>query len=391
VRIVVPKNLRATLGKANLTRRLGRLTKTEANRLSARVIDEFFALIDAARSGDSLAGISPRPTAEPIMITPPALVADLFDGYLRERSPSAATVKRWRPVFESLVRHVGHADVGRIGVQHIIRWKEALLGEGVSARTIRDVYLAAAKVVFAWGLENRRLAFNPAQDVRVRVPRGQRLRGPSFTKEEAERILGASLAQQPARLSAEHARARRWIPWMCAYSGARVGEISQLRACDFVQIDGIWAMNITPEAGTTKSGCARMVPIHPHLLEQGLIEMVRKVGDMPLFYDPRRAREGRAGNPHHKKVGERLAKWVRELGVDDPHVQPNHGWRHLFKTSARRAGIEPELRDAIQGHAPRSVGEAYGDWPLDVLAQAISLLPRFNVAHAHRASASTTL
>jgi integrase len=158
------------------------------------------------------------------MITPPALVTDLLDGYALERSPSAATVKRWRPVFESLVRHVGHADVGRMGVEHINRWKEALLGEGVSARTIRDVYLAAAKVVFAWGLENRRLASNPAQDVRVRVPRGQRLRGSSFTKEEAERILGASLAQQPARLTAEHARARRWIPWVCAYSGARVGE-----------------------------------------------------------------------------------------------------------------------------------------------------------------------
>ncbi len=189
VRIVVPKNLRAKIGKANLTRRLGRLTKTEANRLAARVIDEFFALIDAARSGDASTSARPARTAEPVTTTAPVQVSDLFDGYVRERSPSAATVKRWRPVFDSLVRHVGHADVARISVEHIIRWKEALLDAGVSARTIRDVYLAAAKVVFAWGLENRRVAINPAQDVRVRVPRGQRLRGSSFTTEEAERIL----------------------------------------------------------------------------------------------------------------------------------------------------------------------------------------------------------
>ena len=69
--------------------------------------------------------------------------------------------------------------------------------------------------------------------------------------------------------------------------------------------------------------------------------------------------------------------WVRDLGVDDAHVQPNHGWRHLFKTIARRAGIDPEVRDAILARAPRSVGEAYGDWPIDVLAAAIAILPRY--------------
>jgi len=86
-----------------------------------------------------------------------------------------------------------------------------------------------------------------------------------------------------------------------------------------------------------------------------------------------------AGNAHYRKVGERLAAWVRDLGVDDPHVQHNHGWRHLFKTVSRRAGIASEVRDAIQGHAPRSVGEAYGEWPVDVLAQVINLIPRFVV------------
>ena len=70
---------------------------------------------------------------------------------------------------------------------------------------------------------------------------------------------------------------------------------------------------------------------------------------------------------------------MREIGVDDPNVQPNHGWRHLFKTLARRAGIEPEVRDALQGHAPRSVGESYGEWPIDVLLRSIELLPRFEV------------
>src|SRR5438105_5721029 len=105
-------------------------------------------------------------------------------------------------------------------------------------------------------------------------------------------ILQASLSPDHGRLSREHARARRWIPWIAAYSGARVGEIAQMRGCDFIQIDGIWTMRITPEAGSTKSGHARLVPLHRHLIEQGLLKIAREAGLGPMFYNPRRGRGG---------------------------------------------------------------------------------------------------
>jgi hypothetical protein len=60
------------------------------------------------------------------------------------------------------------------------------------------------------------------------------------------------------------------------------------------------------------------------------------------------------------KVRERLASWVREQGMTHPGISPNHAWRHLFKTCARRAAIEASIRDAIVGHAPRSIGVARG-------------------------------
>ena len=146
-----------------------------------------------------------------------------------------------------------------------------------------------------------------------------------------------------------------------------------------MQRDGIWLIRITPDSGSTKSGSARLVPLHPNLLEQGVVEMARPYGDGPVFYNRLIGRGGDMANPHHKKVGERLAKWVRDLGVDDPNIQPNHAWRHLFKTSARRVGIDPEIRDVLQGHAPRSISERYGDWPVDVLADAIKRMPKFDI------------
>ena len=388
VRIVVPADCRKTIGRTNLTQRLGQVSKSEANRIAAPIIAKFRAQIEDARSG---AAIKPDPmkiqtnavqaidiAGTPSMSQSGTPMMVLFDGYCRERQPSASTLKRWRPVITNLVEHIGHDDASRFTADDIVAWKEGLAGRGVNGRTIREVYLAAVKVVFGWSVENRKLASNPAIGVTVRVPKKMRLRDPGFTAVEAGTILRASVGSSVGGISIEHARARQWNSWLCAYSGARVGEIAQLRGCDVFQVEKVWVMRITPDAGSTKSGAARLVPIHQHLVEQGLLEMVEGVGAGALFYNPGRARGGSLGNPHHKKIGQRLALWVRELGVVDPDVQPNHGWRHLFKTIARRAGVAADARDAIQGHAPRSIGESDGDWPVDVLADAMAKFPRFD-------------
>ena len=88
-----------------------------------------------------------------------------------------------------------------------------------------------------------------------------------------------------------------------------------------------------------------------HLVAQGFPSFAGSRGSRPLFYDPAQARGGSEANPIYKKVGERLASWVRTLGVSAPGVDPNHGWRHRFKTAGRRAGIDPTVLDATQGHA----------------------------------------
>jgi hypothetical protein len=60
-------------------------------------------------------------------------------------------------------------------------------------------------------------------------------------------------------------------------------------------------------------------------------------------------------------------------------VQPNHGWRHRLKTQGRDLGIDARVLDAIQGHAPRTAGEDYGDVSLKAKAAAIERLPRYSL------------
>jgi len=247
-----------------------------------------------------------------------------------------------------------------------------------SARTVRDSYLPAVRSVFKWAAGNGKIAHNPAAGVSVGGKRKPSVRDRGFTEDEARLILSVALTPPPDRLSPERKLARRWVPWICAYTGARVNEITQLRAEDVKLQQNIWTIYITPEAGSTKDGKARTVALHPHLLDQGFLRAISGATG-PLFYDPALYRGGSEGNPQYKKVGEYLARWVRDEGVTDPNVWPNHGWRHRFKTEARRARIDPEIRDAIQGHVPRTEGEAYGEMPIEVIWAAIRKLPRYKI------------
>lgn len=314
----------------------------------------------------------------------PASIHAMLEGYLKEHQPAPATEKVWRRHLAHFIAFLGHEDASRVTLVDVVAWKDKLLeepsdgGKAKSVRTVRDSYLPAVRSIFRWAAGNGKIAHNPAAGVRVGGKRKPSVRDRGLKDGEAQLILAAALTPPPDRLSPKRKFARRWVPWICAYTGARVNEITQLRAEDVRKVQGIWTIHITPEAGGVKDGTARTVALHPHLLDQGFLRAVAgKSG--PLFYDPSLHRGGSGGNPQYKKVGEYLARWVREVGVSDPNVPPNHGWRHRFKTQARLVGIDPETRDAIQGHVARTEGERYGETPVKVIWTAIKKLPRYRV------------
>jgi len=203
----------------------------------------------------------------------PVSTLALFDGYVRERKPAMATVKAWRRQLTAFVVFLGHDDASKVTPEDVIAWKDHLLhkagkdGTGLSEKTVGETYLSALKITFRWAVENRRLAANPAASARVRGAKRIYKRERGLTNVEAKMILAATLLPPPPRLSPQRALARRWVPWICAYTGARVNEITQLRSEDVALIDGIWTIHITPEAGPVKTSAARTVALHPHVVE----------------------------------------------------------------------------------------------------------------------------
>lgn len=323
-----------------------------------------------------------RPAADGVTIT------TLFEKYVAERAPAASTQKAWKRQLGHLKAFLGHEDATQITPQDIVAWKEDLLagvtrnGTPRTAKTVRDTYLAVAKTILGYGAENHLIPSNAASGITVRSPRTVQLRDRGLTDEEALKILKGTFKPPSSRTSADRALAMRWIPWLCAYTGARVNEMTQLRKEDVRKVGDFWVVRITPEAGSVKTSIAREVPLHSHLVDQGFVEVVRKAAAGPLFYDPRRSRGGSDGNPQSKKVGEALARWVRGLGVSDPGVAPNHGWRHRFETEMRRADVDYEARHVLVGHALRTESGSYGTWDARALSREVEKLPRYEVPGA---------
>ena len=123
----------------------------------------------------------------------------------------------------------------------------------------------------------------------------------------------------------------------------------------------------------------RVVPLHQHLIEQGFLDFAASHGDGPLFYAPRKSKK-----PPYAQARQRLAEWVRSLGISDKEVRPNHAWRHTFKQIADHAEITERTSNYITGHAQSNEGGKYGAPTLRQMADALKKFPRYELEEAHR-------
>ena len=275
-------------------------------------------------------------------------------------------------------------DAASINEDEAKAWADGLVTAKRAPSTVNSIWCNAARTVFAWARQERKLKQNPFAETSVTQPRKARTRGKHFLAHEIKLILkSASTFDNNPRRAFD--AARRWVPWLCAYTGARPGEITQLRGMDVIEEDGTPAIKITPDAGSVKTLEARTVPLHEHLIEQGFIEFVSKKGKGPLFYStetPLKATNDNPTNPVRPravKTRERLAGWVRSIGVTDTAIRPNHAWRHTFVLRADRADIPEKTSAAITGHAQASVGRSYGAPTVGNMAKALKKFPRYDI------------
>lgn len=168
------------------------------------------------------------------------------------------------------------------------------------------------------------------------------------------------------RLKGGRGEAQYWLPLLGLFTGARLSELGQLRACH-IETDegGISFMSIGTSGGRkvkTKNSI-RKVPIHPELRLMGFL----------AYVDERRTVDGAEaslwpllGSAAGRAMTAAWSQWWgnyqgrKPIGITDTR-KVFHSFRHLFKDMCRDAGISEDVHDALTGHAPgKSVGRSYG-------------------------------
>ena len=207
------------------------------------------------------------------------------------RKPS--THDNYANTIAGFVRYLGHDDASRATRDNVVGFKDHRLatinprnGLPISARTVNDSDLVALKTIFGWAKANGKMDSNPAEGVTIKLGKQPKLRSKGFSQAEAEAILKAALRLSRGQEKPKTFAAKQWVPWLCAYTGTRVGELAQLRKEDIRRDGKHWIATITPDAGTVKTNEARDVVLHGHLEELGFTAFVKGAASGHLFLTP---------------------------------------------------------------------------------------------------------
>lgn len=305
-----------------------------------------------------------------------ALVQEWHEAALN-RGVRKRDADRIKSRFEKLIVFLKHDNTRRVTKLDIVQWRDSRLAQRTSIKTINASDIASFTNVFNWGVERNWLEQNPAAKMTIKTNgRKRKLRDEFFSPEEVAIILNHSATVSgAARESPKTTAAKRWVPWLLAYSGARAAEMIQIRKKD-VRKDRRhgWILRLDPEAGSIKTDHFCDVPIHEHLIAEGFLDFVASSEDGHLFCQPKN--DGTVLGPV-TGVYSRIRMMVREVMKEN--VQPNHAWRYTFKTYGFEAGIQEMTLDAISNHAPKHQGGKYTKVTLKTRAEAIARFPRYDL------------
>lgn len=137
-----------------------------------------------------------------------------------------------------------------------------------------------------------------------------------------------------------------WVPLLGLFTGARLGELCQLRVADVVQVDGCWCISINEdgEGSRVKSEAGiRSVPLHSELIRLGLLDYVeatRKAGHERLWPDLKFRKDKPSGY---------FSAWFGEVRTAED-VPDFHSLRHTVRSQLARAKVPATTQDRITGH-----------------------------------------
>ncbi len=315
-------------------------------------------------------------------------------GWKRQRERSPGTVTEYERAIKLFTELHGDLPVAQIRRNHARAFREALQdvprkrggkllnaplpelaewgrkhqdAQKIGAGTVNKL-LGGVQAVAVWARDNGVIP----DDVhwadpfaKMRLGRNEPVRGGApFEPEELKAIFGTPVFTAGERPIGGRGDAAYWLPLLALFTGARLGELTSLRASDVTRhpLVGCVCIHITTDAKAGKRlknrHSERVVPIHPQLIELGFLEYVTaqsKSRGANAWLFPLVA----PGTTGTKTWSKWFGRYIRAHGVIDP-AKVFHSFRHNFIDALRAAGVAEEINNALAGHSDGSVHAAYG-------------------------------
>lgn len=258
-----------------------------------------------------------------------------------------ATTKKFRIAADEFRDFRKSDDATLVTAREADAWKQAMLEKGELSNNTVKQRLQNLRTILQWARQHSLGELYPAGnplDI-VKAPAYQTVASDArtFTMEEAATVLLAARKEAAPEL--------RWLPWLSAYSGARINELAQLTRRDFFRLDDSWFFRLTTAGGKTLKTKAseRTVPVHPELINEGLVD----------FLDTLNGRDDQRIFPARSQPN--ISEWIRgKVRLTRDELAPNHGWRHLFEDQCMNGGVTDAARSYITGRATGKSSEGYG-------------------------------
>ena len=303
-------------------------------------------------------------------------------------------IKAFRDHMRDFPRKVP-ADKKRLSTLSLIEWAKGDPSvPKLSIGTVNGKAIGALSAVLGIAVACKKIDENPCSRTKLALKPGEKekRKRPPYSKRDLRVLFSSPVYSQGKRPVGGAGEACFWLPFLAAFTGARLEELGQLRVCDIQrdeESDVVFfdLLEIDDEPGQTThlktATSRRKIPICETVHKAGFmlyVERMRADGNVRLFPQLLEYRGKRT--VHFSKWWGRYAR-VAFAGEQkrDPMFKIDkrkcfHSFRHAFTDAGRHAAIPYSLLQQLLGHSSKTdqTSEYGNGYPMSLLFEGINKL-----------------
>lgn len=294
-------------------------------------------------------------------------LSDLEGRWLKEKKRSVAATGDMARMVKLFVGVNGNLPIHEINAKHRLAFRDAVRSipntkaqtQNKLMRTLSALGSFAEKAGVVTSNPIRTFAFEVTDEIDV-----EPFRDTDLTK--------VFKSKGWAKRSPRYSEFLRWAFVISAYTGARLGEIAQLRREDVYEYEGHWVIRFTFDDETgqqSKTRQTRLVPVSKHLIAYGFIKFVKTIKSGQLWPEVQPDSKGNWSG----RVSSKANAIIRGAGYTTEYRF--HSLRHTIKTRLR-GKVSDSVNDWIThpDGKKQSVAARYGRVEIEAMKHAVDLL-----------------